>query len=177
MKSSRFLPCGVDQPLAADGHGDALAARDVQRLAHLLVAGVLAGADDQPAGKRVGTDAQYGRDASCASERLQTDISGLSSSTKVTISTRSPSARRCSAWRCRGTNSRLTSTATGLPASPVRQQGGDGRSVGDSRGWPLTVICMVAGVAIAWLHSLPAGCRRHCIRSEADVLSTRREAA
>ncbi len=55
----QVLALGVDQPLAADRHGDALRARDVQRLGHALVGGVLAGADDQPAGKRVGADPQF----------------------------------------------------------------------------------------------------------------------
>ena len=57
----QVLALGVDQPLAADRHGDALGARDVQRLAHRLVAGVLARADDQPAGERVRADPQFVR--------------------------------------------------------------------------------------------------------------------
>ena len=58
MKSSRLLPAASIEPLAADGDGDALGAAAGERLAHRLVVGVLAGADDQPAGKGVGADLQ-----------------------------------------------------------------------------------------------------------------------
>ena len=51
MKSRMLLPCGVDQPLAPHGHGDAVGAGELQRLGHQVVVGVLAGADDQPAGR------------------------------------------------------------------------------------------------------------------------------
>ena len=51
---------GVDQPLAAHGDGDALGAAALERLAHQLVVGVLAGADDQPAGEAVRADAKRG---------------------------------------------------------------------------------------------------------------------
>ena len=58
MKSSRLFPCGVDQPLAPHGDGDAVGAGALERLAHQLVVGVLAGADDQPAPQRVGADGE-----------------------------------------------------------------------------------------------------------------------
>ena len=45
-------PSRVDQPLAADGHGRHLAAAGVQALAHQVVAGVLAGAGEEPAAER-----------------------------------------------------------------------------------------------------------------------------
>ena len=41
----------VDQPFAADGHGGHLAAAGGQAVAHQVVAGVLAGAGDEPAAK------------------------------------------------------------------------------------------------------------------------------
>ena len=41
-------PLGVDQPLAAHRHRHHLARRGLQRLLHQLIAGVLAGADEQP---------------------------------------------------------------------------------------------------------------------------------
>ena len=52
----QVVALGVDQPLAAHGHRDALGAGHLQRLAHLRVVGVLAGADDQPAAKAVSAD-------------------------------------------------------------------------------------------------------------------------
>ena len=59
MKSSMLLPGGVDQPLAAHGHGDAVGAASASSdFAHQLVAGVLAGADDQPAGERVAAESK-----------------------------------------------------------------------------------------------------------------------
>jgi len=54
----QVLARGVDQPLPADRHRNALRRRDRQALLHHLVAGVLSGADDQAAGKGVGTDPQ-----------------------------------------------------------------------------------------------------------------------
>ena len=48
----------VDQPLAADGDGDALGAAALERFAHQLVVGVLAGADDQPAGEAMRAELQ-----------------------------------------------------------------------------------------------------------------------
>ena len=48
----------VDEPLAAHGDGDALGAAALERLAHQLVVGVLAGADDQAAGEAVRAELQ-----------------------------------------------------------------------------------------------------------------------
>ena len=56
---------GVDQPLAAHGDRDALGAAALQRFAHELVIGVLAGADDQAAGEAVGAELQNFRCGFC----------------------------------------------------------------------------------------------------------------
>ena len=48
----------VEQPLAADRHGNAIGARERERLGHQFVAGVFAGADDQAAVERVAADPQ-----------------------------------------------------------------------------------------------------------------------
>ena len=52
------LPTRVDEPLAAHGHGNAVGSRAGQRVGHQFVAGILAGADDQPAGQRMGSHLQ-----------------------------------------------------------------------------------------------------------------------
>ena len=89
-------------------------ARDVQGLAHQLVAGVLAGADDQPAGKGVRADPQ-----GIAPELQQ--ACELSSSDQGTISTRSPCGQAGAGHGAAGQPPRrLTSTATHFaPAAPI----------------------------------------------------------
>ena len=71
----QVLPLGVDQPLAAHRHGDAVGARQNERLGHQLVVGVFSGADDQPAGERMRADLEL-------VGQLQVRSQGLSSSDK-----------------------------------------------------------------------------------------------
>src|SRR5690242_9906742 len=63
--------------------------------------------------------------------------------TRVTISSRSPSAKWCSAWLARGTISKFTSTATWRDSRPISLSNSAIVKFKETfRGWPFTLMFM-----------------------------------